>query len=129
MTLTIHDETAGGQKINTFTLDCLTERLKVREIIRARIYQEVQDYNLRKPELFCGLVEPANADRVRDGYKLKEKRQIDWQEQYQQALLAFDRNGFFLLVGDRQAESLDQEFEIKVDTEVSFVKLVPLVGG
>jgi hypothetical protein len=33
------------------------------------------------------------------------------------------------LVGHRQAERLDEEFEVKVDTEVSFVKLVPLVGG
>jgi hypothetical protein len=34
-----------------------------------------------------------------------------------------------VLVGEKQATSLDQEFEVKVDTEVSFVKLVPLVGG
>ena len=42
---------------------------------------------------------------------------------------AFTRNGFFVLVGDRQVESLDEELELKVDTDVSFVKLVPLVGG
>ena len=128
-TLTIHDETAAGQKTNTFTLDCLTERMTVRELIRARIYQEVQDYNQKAPEYFRGLVEPTNAERVLNGYKLKARRKIDWQEQFQRALEAFGRNGFFVLVGDKQAESLDQEFEIKVDTEVSFVKLVPLVGG
>ncbi|PWU10028.1 MAG: hypothetical protein C5B50_26175 [Verrucomicrobia bacterium] len=128
-TLTIHDETAAGKKTNTFTLDCLTEHMTVRELIRARIYQEVQDYNQKQPEYFRGLVEPTNAERVLNGYKLKARRQIDWQEQYHRALDAFGRNGFFLLVGDKQAESLDQEFEIKVDTEVSFVKLVPLVGG
>jgi hypothetical protein len=128
-TITIHDETASGQKTNTFTLDCLTERMTVRELIRARIYQEVQDYNRREPEYFRGLVEPTAAERVLNGYKLKAKRKIDWQEQFQRALEAFDRNGFFVLVGDRQAESLDEEFEVKVDTEVSFVKLVPLVGG
>lgn len=128
-TLTIHDETSSGQKTNTFTLDCLTERMTVRELIRARIYQEVQDYNQKQPEYFRGLVEPTNAERVLNGYKLKAKRKIDWQEQFNRALTAFERNGFFVLVGDKQAESLDQEFEVKVDTEVSFVKLVPLVGG
>lgn len=128
-TLTIHDETTSGQKTNTFTLDCLTEKITVRELIRARIYQEVQDYNQKEPEYFRGLVEPTNAERVLNGYKIKAKRKIDWQEQYQRALEAFDRNGFFVLVGDRQADSLDQEFQVKVDTEVSFVKLVPLVGG
>jgi len=128
-TLTIHDETASGEKTNTLTLDCLTENLTVRELIRARIYQEVQDYNRKEPEFFRGLVEPTNAERVLNGFKLKAKRKIDWQEQYEKALEAFERNGFFVLVGNRQAESLDQQFEVKVDTEVSFVKLVPLVGG
>lgn len=128
-TLTIHDETASGQKTNSFTIDCLTERLTVCELIRARIYQEVQDYNLKQPEYFRGLVEPTNAERVLNGYKLKARRKIDWEEQFKRALEAFERNGFFVLVGDRQAETLDQEFEVKVDTEVSFVKLVPLVGG
>jgi hypothetical protein len=128
-TLTIHDETTSGGKTNTFTLDCLTETLTVRELIRARIYQEVQDYNLKEPEYFRGLVEPTNAEKVLNGFKLKAKRKIDWEEQYKKALEAFERNGFFVLVGDKQAENLDQPFEVKVDTEVSFVKLVPLVGG
>jgi hypothetical protein len=128
-TLTIHDETSSGQKTNTFTLACLNERMTVRELIRARIYQEVQDYNQREPEYFRGLVEPTAAERVLNGYKLKANRKINWEEQFKRALEAFDRNGFFVLVGDRQPEDLDDEFEVKVDTEVSFVKLVPLVGG
>src|SRR5580765_2120365 len=128
-TLTIHDETTSGQKTNTFTLDCLTERMTVRELLRARIYQEVQDYNQKQPEYFRGLVEPTNAERVLNGYKLKAKRKIDWEEQFKRATEAFERNGFFVLVGDKQAETLDQEFEVEVDTEVSFVRLMPLVGG
>ena len=128
-TLLINDETTSVQKTNNFTLDCLTERLTVRELIRARIYQEVQDYNQKAPEYFCGLVEPTQAERTLNGYKLKAKRQIDWQEQFQRACEAFERNGFFVLVGDKQATTLDEQFEVKVDAEVSFVKLVPLVGG
>src|SRR6266403_2531342 len=127
-TLTIHDETASGQKTHSFTLDCLTERMTVRELIRDRIYQEVQDYNLKEPEYFRGLVEPSQAEKTLNGYKLRQRRKIDWQEQYGKALEAFSRNGFFVLVGNRPAETLDDEFEVKADTEVSFVKLVPLVG-
>jgi len=128
-TLTVHDETTSGKKTNTFTLDCLTEKMTVRELIRARIYQEVQDYNQKTPEYFRGLVEPTQAEKTLNGYKLRKQRKINWEEQYEKALEAFGRNGFFVLVGDRQAESLEEEFEVKVDTEVSFVKLVPLVGG
>src|SRR5256885_13970750 len=93
-TLTIHDETSSGQKTNTFTLDCLTERMNVRELIRARIYQEVQDYNQKEPEYFRGLVEPTNAERVLNGFKHKARRNINWQEQYERALDAFGRNRF-----------------------------------
>jgi len=128
-TLTIHDETTSGQRTNSFTLECLTERMTLRDLIRARIYQEVQDYNLRQPEFFRGLVEPTAAEQILNGYKLLPKRQIDWEEQFRRAMESFQRNGFFVLVGDKQAESPDQEFEVKVDTEVSFVKLMPLVGG
>ena len=62
-------------------------------------------------------------------HTFKTRRKIDWQEQFQRALESFARDGFFVLVGDQQAEDLDQEFEVKVETEVSFVKLMPLVGG
>ncbi|MCW5552407.1 MAG: hypothetical protein KIS67_09580 [Verrucomicrobiae bacterium] len=54
---------------------------------------------------------------------------VGLEERYCRALDAFARNGFFVLVGDRQAESLDEAFTVTPETEVSFVKLVPLVGG
>jgi hypothetical protein len=129
MTITIHDETTSGQKTNTFTLECLTERMTVRDLIKARIYQEVQDYNLREPECFRGLMQPTETERVLNGFKLRAKRKIDWEEQYQRALEAFERNGYFILVGDQQADRLDQEFDVTAEAEISFVKLVPLVGG
>lgn len=129
MTLTIHDETTAGQKVNTFTLACLTERLTVRELLRARIWQEVQDHNQSQREVFRGLVQPTDTERTLNGFKFSKPRQLNWEEQFRRAVEAFERNGFFVLVGDRQAESLDEEFEIKADTEVSFVKLTPLVGG
>jgi hypothetical protein len=127
--LTIYDETTSGQKTHSFTLECLTERMTVRELIRARIYQEVQDYNQKEPEYFHGLVEPLEAERTLNGYRLRRQKKIQWEDQLQRALEAFERNGFFVLVGDKQATRLDEEFDVKVDTEISFVKLVPLVGG
>ena len=54
--------------------------MTVHELIRARIYQEVQDYNQHEPEYFRGLVEPTAAERVLNGYKLKAKRKIDWED-------------------------------------------------
>ena len=128
-TLTVYDERASGERINSVTLNFPSTKLTAREIIRERIYQEVQDYNLNDSGYFNGLVEPLGAEKTLNGFKLREKRKIDWQTQFDRALEAFDRNGFFILVGNRQVERLDEELEVEGDTEVSFVKLVPLVGG
>ncbi|GHA66913.1 hypothetical protein ACIQRS_29280 [Streptomyces termitum] len=46
-----------------------------------------------------------------------------------QALAAFARNGFLVLVGDRQIEDPDETVTVGPATEVVFLKLVPLVGG
>ncbi len=99
--LTIHDETTSGQKTHTFALACLVERLTVRELIRARICQEVQEYNLREPEYFRGLVAPTEAEGTLNGYRLRQRRKIDWEQQYQYALDAFEHQGFSVLVGDQ----------------------------
>ena len=127
--VTIYDETTSGERTNGFTLEFLTARVTARELIRRRVYEEVQEYNLPTPEYFRGLVQPTEAEQVLNGYKLRQARKIDWEEQYQRAVEAFERNGFFMLVDNRQVDELDEEIALKIGTEVSFVKLVPLVGG
>jgi hypothetical protein len=128
-TITIRDETLTGQSIAEHPLDLLTERVTVRELIRSRVYQEVQDYNRRQPETFRGLVQPTDAEQTLNGFRVRNHRQIDWKDQFEKACDAFERNGFFILVNDRQPDSLDEELTIDQTSTVSFVKLVPLVGG
>jgi adenine deaminase len=129
-TLTIHDQTPGGKTTHSIALEFPTERVSVRELIRSRVYQEVQDYNRRMPETFHGLVQPTEAERqLNGGYKLRKGREVDWNQQFDKAVEAFQRNGFFVLIDDRQVEELDEEVEIRHGTQVSFVKLLPLVGG
>jgi hypothetical protein len=110
-------------------LDLLTERITVRELIRSRVYQEVKDYNTRQPEYFRGLVQPTNTEENLNGYKLKKTRQLDWENQFAQAIAAFERNGFLILVDDEQLTELEEEIVITPTTVVTFLKLVPLVGG
>lgn len=134
VTLTIRDETAAGSVIDERPLEFPSERITVRELIRERVYQEVQDFNRQSEQTaFRGLVQPTDAERVLNGpkveYRLAKHRQIDWKQQFQQALDAFQRHGFLVLIDANQADGLDQEFTIAHGTQVSFVKLTLLVGG
>ena len=95
----------------------------------SRVYQEVQDYNRREPEYFKGLVQPTDAEQTLNGYRIRQRRQIDWKAQFEKACQSFEQNGFFVLVNSHQAETLDEEVVIGRDTEVAFVRLMQLVGG
>ncbi|MEV6106400.1 hypothetical protein AB0M28_17000 [Streptomyces sp. NPDC051940] len=128
-TVTFVDETTAGTRGDAWALDIAEERLTLRELIRRRVFQEVAEYNARTPEFFRGLVQPTDAERTLNGYALRERRRIDPEKQYGLAVAAFGRNGFLVLVGDRQIEELDEEIELPLGTEVTFLKLVPLVGG
>jgi hypothetical protein len=96
------------------------------------VYQEVTEYNFRNRRqggIFRGLVQPTNTERELNGFKVPKDRDIDWEAQFERALAAFGRNGFFILIDDRQAEALDETIVIGPSTHVSFVKLTSLVGG
>lgn len=129
--LNVTDETMFGLSpaSYTLTLNFPTNYISVLELIETRVRQEVENYNANQPEIFQGLVQPNFAERVLNGFKLKEQKKIDWHEQSKKAIEAFERNGFIILVDEIQVESLDQIIEIEAETSVSFLKLVPLVGG
>jgi hypothetical protein len=139
--ITIHDERLGRSREQAMTLDCLTETMTVRELIRQRVYQEVSDYNQRFAEEYPThlnrfLVTPTEMEArlnresmEAQTARIDRKSIIDWEKQYELACRGFESNAFFVMIGDTQAEELDESFLVTVDTEVTFVKLVPLVGG
>ena len=128
-TLTIHDESATGETLLELTLHVPADRITVRELIRQRVWHEVEEYNRRKPDTFRGLVQPTDSERTLNGYRLKQPRTIDAETQLAKALDGFQGNQIIMLVDERQVESLDEEITLRPDTRVSFLRLTPLVGG
>ena len=128
-TLTIHDESATGETLLELTLNVSAERITVRDLIRQRVWQEVEEYNRRKPDTFRGLVQPTDSERTLNGYRLKQPRPLDANTQLAKAIDAFQGNQIIMLVDDRQVESLDEEITLLPNTRVSFLRLTPLVGG
>ena len=125
VTLTIRDETTG-RTTQEFSLEVPTERLTVRELIRSRVYQEVQDFNLRRPEVFRGLIQPSDAERTLNGCRVRPAKTIDWKEQFRVATESFAQNRFLILLDDEQLVDLDQEIEMQPNSTVTFLRLMPL---
>ena len=129
--LLIRDETTAslGKTEHTFTVHVSGEKISIRELIRQRVYQEVEEYNNRQPAIFRMLVQPSDTERTLNGFKFQKPRFVDPMAQYEKAIEAFEGNGFIVLVDDHQVDCLDTDISLTPETSVTFLKLVPLVGG
>lgn len=125
--LKIQDETATGRVVAATTLRLVSERITIRELIEARVRQEVAAFNATSEEqVFNGLVQPTDTETQ---LNVKKGKRIDAAVQVERAIEAFGHNGFLLLLDDKQVEGLDDLIVVTDDSVVSFIKLVPLVGG
>ena len=130
-TLTIKDKSiysSFGDRY-VFKLSLKTDRLTVGELIRTRVQREVAEYNTRQSDKLYGLLQARETEQTHSNARPRKFQPLNWQEQFDKAVRAFQRNGFIILVDKRQVESLDTWIEVKPETEVTFLKLVALVGG
>jgi len=129
VTIRIRDEVVPGPHSPAHTVTVPQADTTGRELIRNRVREEVERHNQTMPEIFCGLVQPEESERILNGFRMRDKRRLDWEVQFQRACISFERNGFLLIVDGCQVTDLDERLELAADSEVQFVKLVPLIGG
>jgi hypothetical protein len=130
-TLLIEDKTTATLRTMgpTFSLAVPENCCTVRDLIRARVQQEVEAYNAAQPEFFRTLVQPAEAEVTLNGFRMVMKRQLNWETQFNRAIEAFKGNNFIVLIDGHQVEGLDDSVQPDTVKSVVFVKLMPLVGG
>ncbi|WP_428662006.1 hypothetical protein [Runella sp.] len=130
MRLSFLDESMVGAVINQLDIETQAPVLSVREIIELRVRAEVDRFNQqREQSYFNGLIAPVDAEKTLNGYLLKPNQKIDAEKQYYIAVDAFQKNGFFMLINDKQVDDLNETFTLTPYTKISFVKITPLVGG
>jgi hypothetical protein len=128
LTLSILDETTAGERRSAGTFQFNTAALTLREIIYLRVQQEVERFNQSEFEVFQGLIQPEETERILNG--VRERRPfLDGEKQYAKAVAAFKGNGFLVFVDDHQIIDLDKPIHLTAQTKLTFLKLVPLIGG
>jgi hypothetical protein len=129
MDLVVTDATAAGKETARLLLEGLPSSLTLRDLIRFRVREEVARHDASPAPRFNGLVQPSDAEVHLNGYAPPRARRLDWGAQAATAIQAFERNGVFVVVDDRQVDDLDDELSLADTDVVSLVRLVPLVGG
>lgn len=129
MTIQVIDALLPGERTKAGGIRLEAGLVTLRELIRGRLRQEVERYNQDLPETFQGLVQPEESEQTLNGFRLKTKRPLDWEVQCRRACSSFEKNGFLVLVDGTQVTELDAPLDLREDSEVEFIKLVPIVGG
>ena len=129
-TVTLRDESVDGRPAHEWRFDLPVERLTIRDLLRDRIRREADEYNRHRPHTWRGLVQPPVEPRsARVAAGDREFRPVDWNRQFELACEAFTVGRLMILIGDAQADSLDEEFEVRGGTAVTFLRLTSLIGG
>ena len=123
------DESTIGTRETGPTLELTKQHATVREIIATRIRQEVESYNLNMPSAFRGLVQPTDAEQRLNNKPAKHRKKIDVNRQIATAVKAFESGSLLVLLPKKQADDLDEIVHLADDDEISFLRLVPLIGG
>jgi hypothetical protein len=130
-TIVFQDETVSGDILRTIEIMVENEMMMVRDLIAARVRKEVETYNAQAQEYFQGLIQPSDAEATLNGYtyKMRNKRHVDPEKQVFVAWDAFQKNRFFIMIDNKQVADLDEAILVEASTKVSFLRLMPLVGG
>ncbi|MBQ1057664.1 hypothetical protein KBX35_23025 [Micromonospora sp. C32] len=99
--ITVTDEVVGAPSGPAWTIEVFEEELRLDELIRRRVSLEIAESGVD--------VDPGERTRL--------------------TLEAFGRNAFVVLVDDHQVTDLDEKVRLHAGSRVTFLKLVPLVGG
>ncbi|MFJ6794801.1 hypothetical protein [Streptomyces sp. NPDC091268] len=113
------DETTGGGRGDGWAMEIAEQRLALRELIRRRVHRERAQSPAERSAALRRPVPPAAAGGA----------PVDPEAQTAIALAFFERGGFLVLVGDRQVTGLDEQVDLPPGTEVTFLRLLALVGG
>jgi hypothetical protein len=124
----VEDKVAGSKQAKKYQLELPSERLTVRELITLFVADQVDRFN--ETPVDRSSRHQSEEERILNPLRpTKHTQRRDCEAECQRALVAFGANSIFLLIDGNQVSDLDEVITIKPSTSVSFLRLVPLVGG
>lgn len=149
VTVEVRSRVVGGSPndpvLAPVTLNLPEETITVAELIRRTVEEQVGELRARQYLDFEQarrtldrqyltaeeMVEQAEqgAIRPRPSRRALHPRQVDPEAEVARALHAFEGGAYLILVDGRRVERLDEEIRFAPGTTVTFLRLMPLVGG
>lgn len=127
--VTIHDWTPGGVS-QCFQMVVPKQLLTASKLIELRVRQDVAECNKHKYKRRSALIEITDAEDILNSQITKVNRQqIDSDALVAAAQKGFKLNSFVMLVGERQIVDLNEVIDVSSEPKITFIRLIPLIGG
>ena len=123
MNLIIHDETVAGSILNQIKISLHSGKVRVADLIKARVIQEVNEFNHRRTPYYRGIVPPEEAEVTLNGYRLRKYSRLNVGKQCLRTLEAFQRKDFLLIIDETKIDDPNLIIELKPHTKISFLRL------
>lgn len=128
MKILAQEKTFAGKILDEIWLEINNERTTVAELIQQKIAQETACYNkniVQKQNQFKD-----TKQNTLNGRSISNHTALaDEEKESYKAYQAFESNQLILLVDNIQMRELSTEILVNADTQIQFIKLMPLVGG
>lgn len=137
--LKVVDKQLGQSASGGFELRLASERLTARELIQRRVAEEIALVNDKRVKtrsahdrarsfLIRFDASPVEAKLNRPKRATPPAR-LDETAEIEAAIEGFEAKAYVMLFDDRQVEDLDDELTVLPNSEVVFLRMIPLVGG
>jgi hypothetical protein len=111
------------------------DHLRLRDLIEKVVREEVAAFSQRQSERqFVRFLSKSQIEAATVTGKIsmggdKDRTPANDEAAVETALLAFNDGIYFVFVDDVQQENLDAELFLRPDSQITFLRLIPLAGG
>jgi hypothetical protein len=124
----MEDVSPGGHVLSSGTAEGLPSRCTVREIVSARVRAEVAAYNASPGTTYRGLVQPEDAVRYTDGFRMARPRPLDPDHLLIAVEEAVAAGVVVFRIGDDTVDDLDHEVAVDEVERITTVLRRPIVA-
>jgi hypothetical protein len=127
-TVEMEDVSPGGHVLSHATVAELPARAPLRDVLAARIDAEVATYNADPGPVYHGLVQPEDAVRYSDGFRMRAPRRLDAAHLLRAVEEAVAAGVVVFRVGDDTVVDLDHEVAVDEVECITTVMRRPIVA-
>lgn len=128
----LREVSPAGHELSHATVDGLADRVSLRDIIRTRIDAEVAAYNRDPGTVFVGMVQPEDAIRYSDGFRMRTPRLLDGEQLLTAVEEAVSAGVVHFIVGERtvdgDGDGLDTMVDVAATPLITTVMQRPIVA-